>query len=191
MVIRILKHIQGFKKTSRLCEWNEHVILPWNNHPFVIIFGAHMNTSFIIKVKILVLIKWSYRFGNHHVLHMPHVSIPYRSGPIRIIKHIRVFHLNPTLRAALHIDREPCPWKTFKVVMWETKSQFCKWWVLKVNVNWKWIMFKDHTYIYGQSKIVGNPRSHHDMIIFLGANGNFIACHGPSFVLDPTSFWWA
>jgi hypothetical protein len=29
---------------------------------FLIIFGAHMNIVFIIKVKILVLIEWSYGF---------------------------------------------------------------------------------------------------------------------------------
>ena len=63
--------------------------------------------------------------------------------------------------------------------MLETKIQICNRWVLKLSVKWKWNMLRDRNMFYGQSKIIGVPGPHHDNVIFLGVNGNLIACHNP------------
>lgn len=49
-------------------------------------------------------------------------------------------------------------------------------------------MLRDRNIIYGQSKIIGNPRPHHGVIITLVTHSNLIAYQNPKFTLDPPLF---
>ena len=69
-----------------------------------------------------------------------------------------------------------------KPVVCEIRVHFCNWWALKLSVKWKWTMLRDCNMLYRQHKIIQHihsPGPHHGNIIFIGANYNPIACHGP------------
>ena len=43
-----------------------------------------------------------------------------------------------------------------KSILWEIIIWFCNWWVLKLNVKWKWIVLRDCNIFHGELKLVGS-----------------------------------
>ena len=81
----------------------------------------------------------------------------------------------PWLRATLHKDHVPWPWKSkgpWKSSKGRTmgyRNQFCNWWALKLSLKWKWIVLRVHNISCGQSKMISSLGPYHGNIIFLGS----------------------
>jgi hypothetical protein len=90
------------------------------------------------------------------------------------------------------MDQDPYHENRPKVISWEREIQKINWWDPKLNIKWNYTMLRDcHIFNEWYGKIVGSPRPHLDNIIFILVNNNLNGYHGPSYYIDPTSFWWA
>ena len=92
----------------------------------------------------------------------------------------------------IHHNENLGPWNHPKTVLWGNKIPMLQLMGLNLRTMWMWTILRNRNIFVGYKlKKIGSLEPHHVQIIFSEVSCNWIACHGPQFCFNPTSFWWA